>query len=263
MAKLKTRDELLADLSKANKARKEVLANRAGFSSVEEYKKHLQGSNLLVTEGKPKIHLVSILDASGSMQGDKFDNALKGIYAEVEEFKNSVETDYTFSFIEFSYNTNINTVNFNTPIKEVEKNSKLYARGYTALNQAIGETLEKLLKLNNKEVKTIVSIFTDGEENDSKGKYSSNENTSKIIKQAEEAGITITFIGTERDTKDVIKNLKINASNTLVHENTAKSVEMSFMSKLSATKSYSAKVAAGATQDELLVGFYSKATGKL
>lgn len=266
MAKLKTRDELLKDLSKANKTRKEILANRAGFSSVEEYRKHLQGSNLLVTEGeklsKPKIHIVNILDVSSSMLGGKFEKAFEGIMNEIEEFKTDKTVDYTATFVSFSYGDNIKSHYFNTPISEV-KTPTLQASGMTALNRAVGETLEKLLGTVNKDVKTVVSIFTDGEENASQGsRYASKEAVAEIIKKAEKHGITVTFIGTEFDTQNVIRDFGIKASNTLVHDNTAKSVEMSFMSKLSATRSYSTKVAAGVSQDELLVGFY-KQSGKL
>lgn len=269
MTKLKTKDELLKDLSKANKTRKEVLANRAGFNSVEDYRKHLEkiahdavsdATNEVV---KPRIHIVNILDVSSSMSGGKFDKAFSGIINEIKEFQTDESTDYTATFVSFSYGNQIRRHYFNTPIKEI-KTPILYPSGMTALNQAVGETLEGLIKLNNTDVKTIVSIFTDGEENASKdSKYGSKEAVAKIIKQAEKVGITVTFIGTEQDTQSVIRDFGISLSNTLVHDNSAKGVEIAFLTKLGATRSYSAKVSAGVSQDELLIGFYQKSTGKL
>lgn len=265
MAKLKTKEDLLKDLTKANHARKAVLANRAGFNSVDEYRKHLQNSDSsleALSTSKPKIHIVNILDVSSSMDGGKFDKAFEGIKNEIKEFSTDVNTDYTATFVSFSYGNKIIRHYFNTPIVDV-KTPSLYASGMTALNQAVGETLEGLLKLDNNGVKTIVSIFTDGGENASGGKYGSNQAVAEIIKEAEKAGITVTFIGTTNDTRDVINNFKIQVSNTLVHDNTAKGIEMSFKTKLGATRSYSANVSRGASNEELLTGFYSKTTGKL
>lgn len=268
MAKLKTKDELLKDLSKANKTRKEILANRAGFSSVEEYKKHLEkipndAAKEAVSDAvKPKIHIVNILDVSSSMLGGKFEKAFEGIINETKELQADKNTDYTATFVSFSYGNNIKSHYFNLPISKV-KTPTLQASGMTALNRAVGETLERLLELDNKDVKTVVSIFTDGEENASQGsKYASKEAVAEIIKEVEKVGITVTFIGTEFDTQNVIRDFGIKASNTLVHDNTARSIEKSFATKLGATVMYSANVAAGATQDELLVGFY-KQSGKL
>lgn len=262
MSKFKTKEDLLKDLTKANHARKAVLANRAGFDSVEAYRKHLQSGESVEQTVKPKIHIVNILDVSSSMSGGKFEKAFSGINNEIKEFKTDTTTDYTATFVSFSYGSEIKKHYFNTPIAEV-KTPNLSANGMTALNRAVGETLEGLLELDNKDVKTIVSIFTDGEENNSRGKYSSKEAVAEIIKKAEKAGITVTFIGTEYDTQNVIKDFGIKVSNTLVHDNTTRGVEMSFLSKLGATKSYSAKVSAGVSQEELLTGFYSKTTGKL
>lgn len=72
MSKLKTKEDLLKDLTKANHARKAVLANRAGFDSVEAYRKHLQGvesapvveSN---TETVEPLDMVIAFDTTGSM----------------------------------------------------------------------------------------------------------------------------------------------------------------------------------------------------
>lgn len=269
MSKLKTKDELLKDLSKANHARKEVLANRAGFNSVEEYKKHLEKITIDAVNDasseavKPKIHIVNILDVSSSMSGGKFEQAFKGIKNEIKEFQTDANTDYTATLVSFSYASNIKKHYFNTPIAEV-KTPILNAEGMTALNMAVGETLEELLKLDNTNVKTIVSIFTDGGENTSQGsKYASKDSVAEIIKEAEKAGMTVTFIGTDFDVKNVIKDFGINLTNTLVHNNTAKGVMDSFLSKLASTRIYSSKVSAGVSQDELLVGFYQKSTGKL
>jgi uncharacterized protein YegL len=260
MGKLKTKDELLKDLSKSNQSRKEILANRAGFLSVEDYKKHLQSINHL--EQKPKIHVVNILDISSSMDGLKFNNAFSGIVNEIKELKLDDSIDYTATFVSFSYASEIRTHYFNSPLSEV-KTPIIRPYGMTALNEAVAETLEKLLLLKNEGFKTIVSIFTDGGENGSDRKYKQEGYMAEVIKRAEDSGITVTFIGTDLDVRQVTKDFNLKSSNTLVHNNTGEGVKMSFMVKSEGTRSYASKVLAGATQDELLTGFYSKQTGKL
>lgn len=49
MAKLKTKEELIASYKKANKGRKEYLANAAGFDSPEEYLAHLEKKPSVMT----------------------------------------------------------------------------------------------------------------------------------------------------------------------------------------------------------------------
>lgn len=73
MSKFKTKEDLLKDLTKANKVRKEYLANRAGFDSVEAYKKHLQSVDSApiveksTTDSVESLDMVIAFDTTGSM----------------------------------------------------------------------------------------------------------------------------------------------------------------------------------------------------
>lgn len=269
MGKLKTTEELLHDLKKANKIRKEYLANRAGFQSVEDYKKHLEtpapeayvtGMSDVFKKGKETVHIVNILDLSSSM-GDqgKISRALEGLNSEVKNLSKNTDADYFYSLTTFSYRHLIEKKFDRTPIQSVG-NINASAHGMTALNDAVGLTLSDL-KSKSKNERVVVSIFTDGEENASQ--RFSNTDISRLVEECQALGMVITFIGTEKDTKDVIKNYKIHASNTLSHDNTSRGVSASFDSKFGATMNFMAEVSRGVAQEELTTGFYSKKTGKL
>lgn len=78
MKKLKTKDQLLADFKKANKVRRLVLANRAGFDTPDEYKEHLisqiakdvNSSEVIEPEtisSEQPLDMVIAFDTTGSM----------------------------------------------------------------------------------------------------------------------------------------------------------------------------------------------------
>lgn len=263
--KTKTNAEILSSLKKANKDRKVYMATKAGFKTVDEYKDFLSleeptaKNRCFEPNKKETIHIVNIVDVSGSMR-TKIDKALEGINSEVNKLKQENSVDYNYTLVSFSYHTNIKTVIDNQPISKVEE-IKLKTDGYTALNQAVGETLTKLKEVTKNE-RVLVSIFTDGEENDSRGIFRDNSTLSKLIEDCKALGFTITFIGTKYDVDRVVRELKIDESNTLVHNNTSKGIADSFSMKFTATASYSEAVSRGVKQEDLLTGFY-KTTGKL
>ncbi len=242
------------------------MAKKAGYASVDAYRASLMGGTSAApvknSGAKETVHLVNLLDVSSSMNlQNKIGVALEGLNAEREKLSLEDNVDYVYSLTVFSYSTNIKKVLDRAPIKNV-RHINFGAAGYTALNDAVGITLTELknnIKRNKERI--VVSIFTDGEENDSR--EFKNTDISKLVEECQTLGMVITFIGTDKDTKDVIKNFKIDASNTLTHNNTAKGVQDSFGTKFRSTINYSMNVAAGVSQDELTVGFYSKQTGKL
>lgn len=257
MPKIKTKEELLAAYKKANKLRREVIANKAGFDSGDDYLAHLLAGISSTKDTKELvIHNVHILDCSGSMNGSKIINAVRGINSEIDDLKGDTETTYLQSFVPFSYGGS----SFRLPTamaQPIGTVSKVTARasGYTALYQALGETLEYLKANKSPNEKTLVKVFTDGGENDSKGKYADSGVLSRLIDSCKELDITVTFVGTKTDVGHVISRLKIDESNTLVHQNTAESVQASFLASTKATRGYIKKAKAG---EDTLVGFYKQ-----
>lgn len=251
-------NENLSKFLKNNKTRRIQVANKAGYSSVEDYIDFLNG-----VTGKrkkiPTIHNVYILDASGSMGGGKLDNALIGINTEIKLLKKDKNTNYIQTLVDFSNYYDIRTPYFMVPISNISHYSAV-SRNMTALNQAVGETLDKLLLSVDKKDKVLVKIFTDGKENNSQYPYRMNSALARKIKECEDKGFTITFVGTELDVNDVVQNLNINISNTLVHDNTSAGVTNAFICSTASTQLYSKKVARG---KDVSREFYSKEVGKI
>lgn len=210
---------------------------------------------------KPAIHIVHILDGSGSMGGfrdSKFNSAITGMKEEVELLKNDVEVNYIYSITEFDYSyhivkicdkVNINNVN-------IDKLNFFNPSGQTALYDAVGITLTDLLN-NTKNEKVIVKIFTDGGENGST-KFRSNA-VSILVDLCNKRGFVITFIGTHSDVDIIQRDLHISKSNTLSHDNTTKGMTAAYQTVNSATMNYSKSVLRGnATTD----GFFNNENKK-
>lgn len=258
---------VLAQLNKANKARKEQMAKAYGFSTVDEFiaylnldpasnptppvpqpttkkkRKEKPGGNAKVAAliesviTPPIMHNVYILDASGSMNGGKIKSAIEGINEELTALKADADSTYTTqSIVTFSYAHDIQVSVWKAPIKDVN-HFYCSTRGSTALLQAIGETLTQLLKQHKDGEKVLVKIFTDGEENDSSSKWY-GEVIPELIKQCEEKGFVITFVGTSKDVAYAVNKLRVKQSNTLVHDNTSAGVAKSFKKSIGATVSY-------------------------
>lgn len=259
MRKLKTKEELLKSFKKANKERRLVIATNAGFNTPEDYQKHLESG---INKGKPVIHNIHILDTSASMgrldgsgtHGQKLLNAVKGMKKEWEELSNDSEVSYLNSLVTFHDDSH--TEFWGVKFLEIPLEPVTHHWGNTTLYDTLRDVLARVIREDSEEVRTLVKIFTDGMDN--RSAWNSKAIAKQLISQCEEKGITITFVGTKYDVSYIKRNLGINESNTLVHDNTEKAVLDSFMFTANATKSYASKVSRGATKEETLVGFYKQ-----
>lgn len=199
-----------------------------------------------------KVHNVIILDGSGSMSGSKYNSAKKGIELDLQTCRDENFASYTF--VEFNDTYSITTHCFMTLLTSVKLNFN-GANSSTPLYRTVGETLERLLEVVSSQDKVLVKIFTDGGENTSTGKYKDPLVLADLIKKCEERGFTITFIGTKIDTETIVNSLKINSTNTLVHNNTGEGVATAFNVQAEATRGYSKRLKEG---EDVTIGFYSK-----
>lgn len=250
-------ENLLKDLLKANSARKLVLAGKAGYGSVEDYKKSLEQSikgTTLVTgsvEEKPTIHVVDIIDCSQSMSGGKIKNAISGINKGIKELKSDTKASYTYSLCAFSSCHNITLPYIKTELPKVGTNINFSAGGMTALRDAIGITLNELRRVAKSTEKVLVNIYTDGDENNSV-KYSSSD-IEKLITELQEQNFTITFVGTNSDVERVISDYKIERSNTLKYDGTAKGLGETMTKTFESRSMYTSSLLAG---EDVSKGFY-------
>jgi len=172
-----SQEEKLNELSKfkkSNKERRQKVANAAGYKTVEGYLKALGFSgkmNKSVTNKVktiPTIHIVNIVDASGSMSGGKIKAANEAVQKDIRMILETKDVNYTYTLVSFSDNNDINTHLFlNTPAS-IGKVENFRTRGMTALYDAVSTTLVRVKEKVSKNDKVVVTIITDGEENDSR-----------------------------------------------------------------------------------------------
>ena len=206
---------------------------------------------------KPRIHNVFIVDASGSMAGSKYENAISGVNELLKSITTDVDTENNVMIVEFEGNNIITRLDLGQSIPKLYEG--MGTDGMTPLNQAIGQTLEYVEKKRKNDYdvndKVLVNIFTDGGENSSSGKYRDPKKLSEYIKILEDKGFTITFIGTQAEVNYAVQTLSMDSTNTLVHTNTAASVKSSFDKTLKARSAYSKSVARG---EDVKAQFYTK-----
>ena len=275
--KTKTNVEMLKSIKQYNKTDREVKAKKEGFESSARFILFLENQislgfgdmeylkpNLALgnppakaTTKKPKItvayrpviHVVDVIDKSGSMAGGKDSAAVKGINMGVEMLKkDTAEVDYTYTLCDFS-----DTIIFRNSMVSLDeaKPLKTGTRGSTSLYDAIGDSIQKIRGSKGENDKVLVNVYTDGQENSS-SRYNAKE-ISQLIEELSSQGWTFTFIGTVGDVQYAQRNLKFHDSNTLTHDNTAESMSRGMQVNSVARSAYSTKVAAG---EDASQGFY-------
>lgn len=198
---------------------------------------------------RPVIHNVHILDASDSMRGSKYSSAIEGINTEITTLKESTEpVDYTLTIVEFKGGLpdKMEILYFMQPLDKCKHITGTGAKGMTPLYQTIHKTFEKLLAKVKPEDKTIVTIFTDGGENDSTPEYRDPSFLRELISKVEtNHNFTVTFMGTEFDVNQMVDKIKLKKSNTLVHMNNAMSIQSAYATRGASLTSYSKNVVEG------------------
>lgn len=204
--------------------------------------------NLVSKQNQVVLHKVVILDCSGSMRGAKYNAAEQGIRADYQLCKEQGFEDYLL--VEFSEShteklyQNWEPITFNPRFRS------------TALYSTIHFVLNKVYKEYSKDDKVLVQIFTDGEDTDSS---TYRERAAAIIAKFNEIGWTVTFVGTEQDVEFIQKNLNVDVSNTLVHDNTGEGVAKSFDTYFKSTVNYMQEVQRGA---DVTRGFFKNTTNE-
>jgi len=216
----------------------------------------------VVLPTKKTIHNIFLIDRSGSMGGfgntSKYSNAIRGLNKLLTDINADTETDNTISIIEFNqygidwnYHFDRNVKSYNGTVPD----------GQTPLNQAIGETLDKAMAVRSKNFdpsdKILLMVFTDGGENDSRGKYQTFDSVREILGRAQSNGVTCTFSGPSSVITYAVDNLGFDKTNVEVHNNTGAEFERVFTKTAMARKAYSSDLSRGL---DVSLAFYSKVT---
>lgn len=122
-------------------------------------------------------------------------------------------------------------------------------QGWTALYDAIGFAIKKtelLLTKLPKNTQVLISIFTDGYDNNSK--IWNPQSINSRIKEVQQKDWTVTFIGagSKEQIERVAHDIGVYASNTMNYTNNVAGTQTAFATVSSARSAYTTKVAKGA-----------------
>jgi len=258
----KVKETLLADFKRSNKVRKLKLAQKYGFDTSDEYLNYLNGKSVTSAKEPSKeviIHNVTLLDASGSMSGGKYNNSTRGIEDELKWLATQTDVTYTSTireFIQLGYGVTqaveTNEVCFMQPAEKTRLNFKGARGGNTPLYKAVLDLIEDIEAKVNTGDKVLIKIYTDGQ-NNSLPQYL--EECASKIKEVQKKGFTITFVGTRRDLNGIIKALGVDESNCLEVDDSGEGFKQAFEASRGATICYTANVVAG---EDVSLGFYKK-----
>lgn len=180
---------------------------------------------------KTKVYNVIIMDRSGSMWDIQrpaimgFNEVLGGVKAAKEKYS---ETQDQFITLVLFDSSAINEVYWNADPSVVPiLTEKTYVPGAcTPLYDAMGRTLTKLEKelKNDKNHSVVVTVITDGYENDSK-EYSLPA-IKALVEHLKDEGWSFAYMGTDHDVHGVAVNLSI--TNVIQFEKTEEATRRSF-----------------------------------
>lgn len=253
----KVKEILLEDFKRSNKVRKTKLAQKYGFSTAEEFLTYLTGVEVATPNKDIVIHNVTLLDATGSMAGGKYNNSVKGIEAEIKWIETQKDVKYTSTIREFIQSDSGNEIKTNelcflSPTTAIKSNF-CGANGYnTPLYKAVLDLIEDIEKAINPQDKVLIKVYTDGQNN---RLHQYQTTCAKKIKEVQAKGFTVTFVGTRRDLNGIIKDLGIDESNCLEVDDSGEGFKQAFEASRGATMVYTASVKAG---EDVSRGFYKK-----
>ena len=164
-----------------------------------------------------KARVIFLLDRSGSMQYI-LDDTIGGHNAYVEELQKGPEADnITFTRVQFDSN-GIDTEFSDCPIKSVPALSKenFKPNGMTPLLEAAAKTIKAAAK-KEWDGKTIFIILTDGKENSSKIKYTT-QYLADLISKYKKEGWEFVFLGAGIDAYEQANGIGIPSHNTMSYD---------------------------------------------
>ena len=180
-------------------------------------------------KSEPKqLEMVLILDKSGSMSGLESDT-IGGFNSMIDKQK---EAGVDAKVTTVLFDTHFKTLHDRADIKKVEKlTSKDYvASGNTALLDAVGDTINKISKVEDIYAKNRAVLFvivTDGQENSSK-EYSKAQIKKMISDKQEKYDWEFIFLGANIDAVSEAQSLGIKGTNAVKYKNSSEGVQKNF-----------------------------------
>ena len=195
-------------------------------------------TDLIAGKKRPKTYIAIVLDESGSM-GIMRQKVINSFNEQIQTIRSqSKDMDVYVSLVTFS--TVVNKILLNIDINEVKEMTMddYNPNGNTALNDAIGLTIEKLKEVQPGEnTSFLVNVITDGEENWSK-KYRTDQIKSSISELTETGIWTFVWMISNIVTEKIISNYNVPIGNVMNYESSALGYASGAVRNTSATVRY-------------------------
>lgn len=195
-------------------------------------------------EKKHQIHNLIILDESGSMDSIKsfiisgFNELVQTIQGIERQYP---EQEHFISFVSFN-GLGTKLLHFVDPASKLKQidDSTYMPEASTPLFDAMGFSINKLKQyLHGKtDYNVLVTIMTDGEENDSH-EFSGND-IKKLVEELKLNRWTFTYIGTGHDVEKIAMSISI--TNTMLFSKSEAGIKEMFVKEKSARANYSQKI---------------------
>lgn len=156
-----------------------------------------------------------VIDRSGSMHGLE-DVVVNSFNEQLQAVRANKEVKATVSVTTFNHD--VTFTRWANSIKDVRELTRAdyVPHGNTALHDAIGQTLNRVLDLNAESDSNLVVIITDGQENSSRI-WHSNSIKHLIESFKSKGNWTFSFIGANVDVEKVAMDMAIPLSNTIAY----------------------------------------------
>ncbi|HUH73722.1 MAG TPA: VWA domain-containing protein [Chitinophagales bacterium] len=195
-------------------------------------------------EKKHQVHNLIILDESGSMESIKktiiqgFNEIVQTVKGIEKEFP---EQEHFISLLTFN-GLGQKLLHFMNPASQLEQidDRRYQPSSLTPLYDAIGFSINKLKQAleGQKDYNVLVTILTDGEENNSK--EFSGKDIKKIVEDLKLNRWTFTYIGADHDVEKIAFSLSI--TNTMTFTKNEGDMERMFSEEKLARSNYSSKI---------------------
>lgn len=188
----------------------------------------MKAKKIVATTGGP-VHIICILDRSESMNG-LIRDVIGGFNQFVKE-QQAIEGDAILSL--YIFDTTYEVIHDRVNLKDVPEltEKEYFARGMTALNDAIGRSLS-----SNHDARAIVFINTDGEENASR-EYTT-EDVRSMVKTKTDLGWEFQFVGAGFDAWSVGRTYGFSQADSVSVSNDHVGVTATYSSMNLRAKSY-------------------------
>jgi len=189
-----------------------------------------------------KIHNLLIVDASGSMSSkvEEVSGGINQIFSDLKDDDKKQEgVKNRITVVDFSSHGDYNILYDNVKPKDLKllKEGDYKPRSMTALYDAIGKAFDSI---KAKADGVLVTIFTDGMENDSKEFKA--DTIKQLIKQKDKEGWTITFMGTTKEAMLQAQSIGIHSDRMLHYKDSKQGTAQAFHRFRNARKKYAQAV---------------------